>query len=206
MQDELKSSYIKDKPLLRDVSGVILAGGKSSRFGQNKAFAKIEGIPIIERVARVFKILFRDIAIISNNPEDYKYLGFPILQDLVRDLGPLGGIFTALNEMPGRYFFVAACDMPFLNERLIRYMASFRTDFDIIAPKMGWKIEALHAFYSTNCRPHIKDLIESGRYHVFRLLQMVSVRYMEEDEIRLYDPELKSLMNINRPQDFMDIS
>ena len=159
MHDKSMASKTKRASCSGDVSGVILAGGKSSRYGKNKAFAEIDGIPIIERVATVLQKLFKDITIISNTPEDYKHLGFPIIQDIVKGLGPIGGIFTALSQIPCRYFFIAACDMPSLNEGLIRHMVSLRNKFDIIAPKIAWKIEALHALYSRDCLPHIKELV-----------------------------------------------
>jgi molybdopterin-guanine dinucleotide biosynthesis protein A len=201
MPNESKMPHTDRISLLTDVSGIILAGGKSSRYGKNKAFAKVKGIPLIERVVGVFETIFKEIIISSNNPEEYEHLGHPIAKDIVKGLGPLGGIFTALNKISTPYCFVAACDMPSLNEGLIRHMLSFRGQFDIIAPKMGWKIEALHALYSMTCLPHIKNLIKSGQYQVVRIFPKVSVRYVEEEEIRRYDPELKSFMNINSPQD-----
>jgi molybdopterin-guanine dinucleotide biosynthesis protein A len=205
MPDESTTFHTKKPPPLAHISGVILAGGKSSRYGENKAFAQIRGIPIIERVAGVLKNLFRDLIIISNNPADYKYLGFPVFHDHIKGLGPLGGIMTALRTMTTPYGFVAACDMPFLSEKFIRHMVSITDTFDIVAPKLGWKIEALHALYSRRCLPHIEDLIQSGQYQVVRLFPTVSVRYVEEQEARMYDPKLKSLMNINSPEDMEKI-
>lgn len=200
MPDESTPFNTKRAPLLLNVSGVILAGGKSSRYGKNKAFAQIHGIPLIERVAGVLKILFRELIIISNNPEDYGYLGLPVFEDIKKGLGPIGGIMTALHTMTTPYGFVAACDMPFLSEKLIRHMLAIMEGYDIVAPKVGWRIEALHALYSRNCLPHMEGLIESGQYQMARLFPMVSVRYVEEEEARIYDPKMESLVNINSPE------
>ena len=200
MPDESTAFHTKRPPLLTHISGVILAGGKSSRYGKNKAFAQIHGIPLIERVSGVLETLFRDLIIISNNPEDYRHLGLPVFEDIKRGLGPLGGIMTALRTMTTPYGFVVACDMPFLKEKLIRHMISIMDAYDIVAPKMGWRIEALHALYSRKCLPHVESLIESGQYQVARLFPMVSVRYVEEEEARIYDPKMESLVNINRPE------
>jgi molybdopterin-guanine dinucleotide biosynthesis protein A len=201
MRDEIKIPDHKKSLPFSDVSGVILAGGKSSRYGEDKAFVKVGGIPIIERVIRIFKGLFRDIVIISNSLEDYKHLALPLHEDLIKNLGPLGGIYTALNVILNRYCFVAACDMPSLNKDLINHMISQKSNYDIVAPKVGWKIEALHSLYSKACLPYIRNLIEVNRYQVVRIFPMVSVRYIEEEEIRFFDPELKSFLNINSPQD-----
>ena len=124
-----------------DITGVILAGGKSSRYGTNKAFAKINGIPLIENVIRVMRSLFQDLVLITNTPDEYAYLELPMYEDLIKDLGPIGGIYTALNSITNDAGFFVACDMPSLNPGLIRYMVGIRDDFDVVVPKISWKME-----------------------------------------------------------------
>ncbi len=185
----------------KDITGVILAGGRSRRYGSNKAHVRIEGIPLIERVAGVMGSLFDRIFLITNNPEEYAYLGFPMHEDLVRGLGPLGGIYTALTAIPGGAGFFVPCDMPFLNPHLIRYMVEIRENCDAVVPRISGKLEALHALYSKKCLAAVRALIDRREYQIIRFLPRVSVRYVEEAEIRGFDMKLRCFININRPEE-----
>ena len=192
-------------PRYKDVTGVILAGGKSSRYGTNKAFAKINGIPLIENVIRVMRSLFQDLVLITNTPDEYAYLELPMYEDLIEDLGPIGGIYTALNSITNDAGFFVACDMPSLNPGLIRYMVGIRDDFDVVVPKISWKMETLHALYSRRCLPAVKRLIDLREYQTIRFFPVVSVRHVKENEIRRFDPELRSFFNVNRPEELGEV-
>ena len=192
-----------DDRFIDGVSGVILAGGKSSRYGKNKALVNINGIPLIKRVLRVMETLFPSIVVITNTPDAYAFLNLPMFEDKIKGLGPLGGIFTGLEVISKSAGFFVACDMPFLNSDLIRYLASVRQGFDVVVPTFSGKFEALHALYTQNCLPEIEQLIHNGVYQTIQLFQSVSVRYVEEYEMRQFDPELKSFSNINKPEELM---
>lgn len=156
---------------------------------------------MIERVTRVLQSLFRNVIIITNTPEDYAFLQLPMFQDRIRGLGPLGGIYTAMSVLPGRAGFFVACDMPSLNRPLIRYMVEIRDDFDVVIPRISGQLESLHALYSTACLPAVERLIDAREYQVFRFFHEVSVRYVEETEVRRWDPHLRCFFNINRPEE-----
>jgi len=190
---------------IKDVTGVILAGGKSLRYGRNKALVKIDGIPLIERVINVMGSLFRHLILITNTPDEYSYLKLPMHKDLIKGLGPLGGIFTALMTIRNEAGFFVACDMPHLNRELIHHMVEFRYDFDAVVPRTHAGTEALHALYDKRCLPPIKRLIDSSQYQVFRFFPKVSVRYVDENEIRRFDPQLESFFNINKPDVIKDV-
>ena len=95
----------------KDVSGVILVGGKSSRYGSNKALAKLDGVPLIERVIGIMGRVFENLILITNTPDEYAHLGLPMHEDLVKGLGPIGGLYTGLTVMPDDAGFFVACDM-----------------------------------------------------------------------------------------------
>lgn len=190
---------------IKNVSGVILAGGKSIRYGKNKAMEKINGTPLIEIVIRVMQPLFEELVLITNTPDEYSSFGLPMHEDLIKGLGPLGGIHTALAAIGNDTGFFVACDMTHLNQKLIRYMTEIRDDFDVVIPKISWKIEPLHALYGKGCLPAIRKLIESRTYKIAEFLPEVSVRYVDEDEIRASDPELRCFFNVNRPQELRRI-
>jgi molybdopterin-guanine dinucleotide biosynthesis protein A len=190
---------------LEDVAGVILAGGKSLRFGQNKAFVAVEGVPLIERVTNVLGSVFHRVVLVTNTPDAYRHLRLPMFEDLVKGLGPLGGIFTGLSAIDEEAGFFVACDMPFLSPALIRYMSRIRGAFHVVVPRIRGDIEPLHALYSRECLPAMRKLIHAGEYQVFRFFQEAAVRYVEENEVRSLDPALRSFININRPQDLMTL-
>lgn len=193
------SDHKKYRPT--DISGVILAGGKSRRYGRNKALVNIDGIPLIERVVRVMQSVFQDLILITNTPDEYAYLKLPMHEDLIKGLGPLGGILTGLTAISSDAGFFVACDMPFLNRELIYYMVEKREGFDVVVPRVSEQMETLHAIYSRACLPAIRRLVNSHEYQTLRFFPEVSVRYIEEDEIRSFDPELRSFFNVNSPQE-----
>ena len=195
---------LQKKPFIRDVTGVILAGGKSSRFGINKALVEINGSRLIDRVTGLLSPIFKRIILITNSPQDYSYLRLPIYEDLIRGLGPIGGILTGLENIHDKAGFFIACDMPFVSEDLIRYMASVRGDFDAVVPKIDWKMEPLHALYTKSCLPVIKELIASGVYQINKSFCKLSVRYVNEAEIKANDPQMRSFLNVNRPEELVD--
>ena len=93
------------------------------------------------------------------------------------------------------------CDMPFLNPYLIRHMVEIRGNYDAVVPKISEKTEALHALYCKACLPAVKKLIDRREYQIFRFFPEISVRYVEEAEIREFDLQLRSFLNINRPEE-----
>lgn len=186
-----------------DVTGIILAGGKSNRYGTNKAFVKLEGIPLIERVTGVLDRIFPRLVLITNTPDEYAHLGLPMYEDLIKGLGPIGGIYTGLTVMKDEAAFFVACDMPFLKESLIRHIVASRDDYDAVIPRVDWKIEALHSLYHRRCLPIIKEQIDSRVYQVIRCFSKIRVKYIEEQVIRTFDPEFKTFININKPDDLI---
>lgn len=188
---------------IKDVSGVVLAGGRSTRYGENKALVKLHGIPLIERVLDVMRPIFRRVIIITNTPDEYSYLELPMYQDIIKGLGPLGGIITGLRVIPDSGFFVA-CDMPFLSQGLIRHIVEIKADFDVVVPRIFGNMEALHALYGKACQSKIEGLINSKTYQIFRFFNEVSVRYVDEEEVKIFDPGLRSFLNINSPEGLND--
>jgi len=192
------------KPFINGVTGVILAGGKSSRFGTNKALIEINGSRLIDRVTGVLSSIFKRLVLITNSPKEYSYLKLPTYEDLIPGLGPIGGIYTGLKNIHDEAGFFIACDMPFINENLIRHIVAVRDDFDAVVPKIDWRMEPLHALYTKRCLPVIEELIASGVYQTAKSFYNLSVRYLNEEEIRAHDPQLKSFLNVNLPEELLD--
>jgi len=186
---------------MESITGVILAGGRSRRFGKNKAFALVNGRPLIECVVEQMQSLFPRILISTNSPEEYEYLNLQTTKDIFKEAGPLGGIHACLSIIEDPYAFFVACDMPFLNPALIQGITAHRKNFDIVVPRMKGKPEPLHACYSRTCLAALKKIIRKKEFKIIRFYEMVRVYYMEEEEIRRFDPDLSSFRNINTQED-----
>lgn len=184
------------------MTGVVLAGGKSSRFGTNKALIEIQGKRIIDLVLDVIGQAFSEILLVTNTPDQYAYLGIDMVEDIVKGIGPLGGIYTGLRHMGGVNGFFVACDMPFLNASLIRQMTNVCLGFDVTIPKVYGRFHTLHAIYHKNCLPHIENLIEQGDYKITHFFGEVKVHYITEKDMQHFDPGFLCLLNINTREDF----
>jgi molybdopterin-guanine dinucleotide biosynthesis protein A len=181
--------------------GTVLAGGKSRRFGRNKAVEIFEGERLIERQVRTLRALFPEVMIVSNTPELYLDLNVTTVADVVPGRGPLGGIHTGLLFAQGDSIFVTACDMPFLQLPVIRRMVDLFPGHDVVVPRLGEYLEPLHGIYSPRCLPHIKRMLDREELQVIRFFPSLKVAYLDEEEIRRLDPAGLSFFNINTPED-----
>jgi molybdopterin-guanine dinucleotide biosynthesis protein A len=187
------------------ITGVILAGGSSKRYGQNKALLKIKGVRLIDNILQEMKTIFKRVLLITNEKKKYEYLEVPIVEDLIKGLGPLGGIYTGLMSMPDQAGFFVACDMPRINRQLVRYMVDIKGNHSAVVPAVADKIEPLHAVYLRSCLKPIRHLIESKCYQVRLFYDSIPVRYVKEDEIRKFCCPSKAFLNINTPDEFVKI-
>lgn len=121
--------------------------------------------------------------------------------DLYPGKGSLGGIYTGLTYSNSFHNLVVACDMPFLNQALLRYMISLAPDFDIIIPRKGAYIEPLHAIYSKNCARFIEEQLKRDNLRIAGFFDSVKIRYIEKEEIERFDPEHLSFFNVNTQAD-----
>jgi molybdopterin-guanine dinucleotide biosynthesis protein A len=184
------------------ITGIILSGGKSLRMGENKAFIPIAGVPIIRRIHSVFVGLFQEILIITNETDLYRSFEAEIRTDLIPGAGALGGLYTGLTFARFQYAFVVACDMPYLNPWVIRYMIRCKEEgYDIVVPRTRGGLEPLHALYSKDCLKPVEQCLHEGKTRILDFFHRVRVRTIEPEEILPIDPHLKSFININTPTD-----
>jgi len=153
-------------PKISDTSGAILAGGRSERFGTNKAFARFQGTPLIQRVVTVMQDLFDEITLVTHTPELYESLGVPAITDWEPHLGPLGGIFTALRNSSSEKVFVVACDMPILDPAVIREIIRTGNEADAAIPFHDGIREYLMALYSRRLLPDLCLALKNRRLSV----------------------------------------
>ena len=171
-------------------------------MGYDKAFLGIKGESLIGRQLGVLKNLFKNIIIATNDPQKYtNFKSAKIVCDAVPCQGPLGGIYSGLLASDSFYNFVAACDMPFINKSLIKYIIENRDDYDIVIPKIGGRIHPLFGIYSKNCIPAIEEMLKHDRLEVRSIFSNVRTRFLSRREIERFDKNMLSLLNINTPDE-----
>ncbi len=166
-----------------------------------KAFIKVGNRTIIERSLNIYRHIFRDTYIITNQPELYARFGMHMFGDVYDIRGPMTGIFTSLINATEPWVFVSACDMPFLNREIIEFMASRRRGFDAVVPLYHGRPEPLHACYTTRLAPSMEKALLHGQKALKDFLRSKKVKYLPVREMRNLDPEAKSMINVNTPQD-----
>lgn len=188
-----------------DVTVAILAGGLSRRMGTNKSFLSLAGKPLIEHVIERISALRLPAILITNTPEQYAHFELPMYGDVYPQCGSLGGLYTALHYGPADYTLCVACDMPFLNVDLLRYMLDLRSGIDGVVPYIAGNYESLHAIYRQTCLPAIRDQIERKQFRISDIYPQLQVRRITEVEIDRFDPDQSSFVNLNTPDDVAHI-
>jgi molybdopterin-guanine dinucleotide biosynthesis protein A len=188
---------------VEQISVIVLAGGASQRMRTNKALLPVGGQEtLISRVVANLRPLTDDIILVSNAPDLYANLDVRHTSDTFVGAGPLAGLHAGLLVARHRWSFVAACDMPLVDHRLVRYMVLLTEGYDVVAPKVGEAIEPLHALYSQACLPAIEFHLQAGQRRVISFFPKVRVRYAAEREIAIFDREGHSFANANTPEDW----
>lgn len=181
--------------------GCILAGGKSSRMGTNKALLEFQGQKLIERIAGQFAQWFDQVVLVTNTPDEYGLLGLPTVGDRIPGLGPLGGIEAGLAASRHRAAFLAACDMPFLSRDLIGHLLDLAADADAVVPVVGGEYEPMHAVYTRDCLQPVRANLDAGIYKIIRFYQQVRLRTVAEADLARFGPVRKLFFNCNTPED-----
>ena len=182
------------------VSAAIMAGGKSRRMGQDKAWIELDGEPLITRVANVLAEVADEVLIVANDPR-YGSLGLPVVRDRYPEGGALGGIATGVGAATNGTVLVAACDMPFLSAPVWRLLLEFDGEADVVIPRVGGELETLHALYAKACLPHMARALAENRLRVVSFFDAVRVKTIDEPELRAIDPTLRAFTNVNTPEE-----
>ncbi len=188
----------------KNISAAILCGGKNRRMdSKNKAFLPVENIPIIERQLNVLESIFKEIIIVTNKPDDYSQYQKKcrIITDIFKDIGPLGGIHTALSQTQANSVFFIACDMPFLhNEIIVEQIAYFKkNNCEALAPKINGFIEPLHAVYKKTLVKKLENFINNSQhYAVKNFLETINTIYWDLSDKNI---SIDVFKNINTLED-----
>ncbi len=194
------------------VTGIILSGGKSSRFrGQgDKALLPLTEEPIIQWIIDKLSPLFKEILVVTNKLEDYKFLltrGSGKKVKLVSDIYPgkaaLSGLHSGLFHSKSLYNFVIACDLPFIRTEIVQYLLTQSKRYDVVIPWLKTGQEPFCAVYSKNCLKPITGLIKkNAKPKIINFFSRIRLRKIAENEIKKIDPDLISFFNLNTPRDY----
>jgi molybdopterin-guanine dinucleotide biosynthesis protein A len=187
------------------VTGVILAGGQSSRMGSNKALLPYRGGRFIEAIHRQLSALFPEVLLVTNTPEQYAFLPCRMVADIHPGMGALAGLHAGLHHAPTPYIFAVACDMPYLDNGLIQLLTARRHGADVVIPQGEHGPEPLHAVYARRCLPAMEAALLAGKRRIVSFFPQVRVQHVGQAKIAGLDPEFMSFRNINTPEEYYDL-
>ncbi len=174
-------------------------------MGRDKGLMPFLGRPLIQRVIERVRELSSNIVLITNRPDDYRFIGLPTMQDASPGLGPLGGAFTAASSCRSTLLALVACDMPFVNAGLLAYAcAVLEADrYDAAVPITADGPEPLHAVYrAATCAPAMQAALDAGELAMAAWLRRIRTRFIGTDEAAHFDPEALAFINVNTPEAF----
>lgn len=186
-----------------DVTGVLLAGGKSRRMGEDKRFLVVGEQTLLERGLGVLSSIFQEVLVVVAQDSPPLDVDARVVRDLVPDCGSLGGMYTGLMQAATPYIFVVACDMPFLDSAVISQFTSRRTTADIVMAKLAARLHPMHALYGKGCLLAMEQMILVRQLKIQEMVSHAAlrVRYVTEADLLTIDPSGRSFQNVNTPAD-----
>ena len=190
-----------------EINGIVLVGGQSSRLGRDKSLEIINGESLVKRAINILVPLCKTILLVTAAGIEIKGITETPNQRIITDVypkrGPLVGLYSGLKKSDTLYNLVVACDMPFLEEKLLKLMIELAPGFDAVVPMLDGQTEPLCAVYSRNSMAAIEKMMEEDVYAVHKIPSKIKTRYLNAQEINAVDPWHYSFININREEDLV---
>jgi molybdopterin-guanine dinucleotide biosynthesis protein A len=202
------------------ITGYVLAGGASSRFGQDKALIELGGIPMVLRMCELLRGIAGEATVIAA-PEKYAHLDLKIVPDRWPGEGPLGGIITALiatsaanpqdvgpdrpRQAGGRQWnLILGCDMPFLTGEWLTYLAerALASDAEVIAPRSAQGLEPLCACWRTSAFFTLQSAFDDGVRKITQAMKRLKMEIVDESGWKRFDSAGRIFWNMNMPADY----
>ena len=190
--------------MIPNMTGVLVAGGKSRRMGRDKRLLELGGQTLLQRSLSVLQSLFDEVLIALAEPlPQLTGQGYRVVTDLIPNCATLGGLYTGLSSASHPRIFAVGCDMPFLNPAVIRRLAERGAQVDVAMPTLATGLQPMHAVYSKACLPHLERMAKAQELKVQGLSEVpdLTVRLVSEKDFLDVDPQLLSFFNINTPAD-----
>jgi molybdenum cofactor guanylyltransferase len=189
--------------VIPDATGALLAGGKGTRLGGvRKALLVKNGRPLLAHTLDLYARLFPGALVIANESGVYGRFGAPVASDPIPDRGAPGGLFAALSASTTPWLFLAACDMPALDARVIESLARRRDGVQAVVATLEGRPEPLHAFWASAARPALEKLLRDGEPSFRDLLAAIPHARVPLEELEREAPgAAASFANVNTPDD-----
>lgn len=190
--------------ILYKYTAFILCGGKSKRFGTDKALVELKGKKIVEIIAGELEKVFNKTILVTPNPEKYAFLNLECINDVFVNCGPLAGIHTALKHSVTEKNFIISCDMPLMKSEVIKYIAEYKSDKNIIIPKAADKNQYLCGVYGNTVLPEAEKLLEETIdmekcASPYDLINITGYELIDFDTLGLFDT--KCFFNLNTKEE-----
>lgn len=191
------------------VTAAVLAGGRSMRMGVDKTLLPVDGASLLSRVVDAVGGVCAHTVVVTNREEQIAEAGLPgdtaVLIDEVPFQGPLGGLVTALKGAPDDWVLAVAADIPWLEPELIRALWAARDGAQVVVPVTEKGLEPLLALYSRDCLAAARHVLATGRRRLVAMFPELKVVELPLESLRAADPELRSLVNVNTPEDLEEV-
>lgn len=177
------------------ITGIVLAGGASSRMGTDKGLVEVNGLPMVQHVLDTLGKVCAEILIVTNNSE-YEQFEYPLVEDKIKGKGPLMGIICGLEKSNTKHNLIVSCDTPFVSEYLLRFIFNEKEESDIVIAKKGGRLHPLIGYYQKGVLPALEEKLTLNELKVISAIG--SLKFKEVDCENFADLEFK---NINRITD-----
>lgn len=201
--------------MYKNITGIILSGGKSSRMGENKSLMKLGNKTVIEHVVHLMKSVFTEVIVITNSPAEYEFLDIPIYQDIYKHVGPLAGIHTGLKHSKTANNFIISCDIPLMTNQIIKHIIEYKTNHPITVCRADGFIQQLAGKYSKSLLPKIENILKKQedeirnfeqkkrKCSVLSFLDMAGAEIIDIEKQNFYTAD--TFFNMNRKEDYEKI-
>ncbi len=186
-----------------NITGIILSGGKSRRMGKEKGLCPFKGKPLVRYAIDVLSPFCERLIIVANNG-GYEGFGLEVFPDKIKEIGPLGGIYTGLLHSITEDNFILSCDMPMISTELVKHILSNRNNYRVVVPDFEGYLEPLCAFYQHGIFPQLKKAIEEGNYKLVDFIKKTNFRELKIDkQLGFFHPML--FANINSEKEITEL-
>lgn len=187
-----------------EATGIILAGGRSSRMGTNKALLEINGKTVIENIVNELQPIVNNIIIVNNSFEDYQFLKLPMVKDSWTGMGPLAGIQAGLAASETEKNLIVACDMPFVSSQLGGILLRELTEFQAVVPEISGQLHPLFAAYRKEVQGEAEKALEQNQLRIRSIFRNIHVRIMDNNELMNLGFHMKEsdFFNMNHPEEY----
>jgi molybdopterin-guanine dinucleotide biosynthesis protein A len=198
--------FLSEDIMEMEVTGVLLAGGKSRRMGEDKRNLVIGEQTLLERGLAVLRSIFHEVLVVIAQDSPPLDINARVVRDLVSDCGSLGGVYTGLKQAATPHIFVVACDMPFLDRTVITQFTSRRATADIVMARLAARLHPMHALYGKGCLTVMSQMILVRQLKIQELVadRSLQVQYITETDLLTIDPSWRSFHNVNTPADLLE--